>query len=160
MNNLENKDILSDDIFVAINMIIDSCPEVVFGGSIALNAVGLLNRKIGDIDVFVSHYSSLAKNGFMSIPITDSSFPIQSDTVTDINGKQIQRTSIKVNNIKVCCFKVDAQILEHTNFTFKNTTIKIQNVNHAIAAKVAYAKHNSKHKVDLYDISEVLFNKF
>jgi hypothetical protein len=53
-NNLENKQILSDDILNAIDLIIKKTPHAVFGGSIALNAVGLINRKISDIDLFFS----------------------------------------------------------------------------------------------------------
>ena len=52
MNNLENKDILSDNVLSGIDYILEKCPDVIFGGSIALNAVGLLNRKISDIDLF------------------------------------------------------------------------------------------------------------
>ena len=52
MNNLDNSEILSDEIVNAIDLIITQIPDVIFGGSIALNAVGLLNRKVSDIDVF------------------------------------------------------------------------------------------------------------
>ena len=41
MKNLENKEILSDEILNAISLIIKQTPNVVFGGSIALNAISL-----------------------------------------------------------------------------------------------------------------------
>ena len=50
MNNLENKDILPDDILSAIDYILEKQPNAIFGGSIALNAVGL---DVGAVDVKV-----------------------------------------------------------------------------------------------------------
>jgi hypothetical protein len=164
MNNLENPDILSDEIVEAIILIADKCPEVVFGGSIALNAVGLLNRKIGDIDVFFTDEHSFAINngGFLAIPTTE----ILSDTVTDTNGKLIQRTGLKVNGIKTCAFKVNPEELQHSVLTFyrstigKTITLNIQNVNYAIAAKIAYHYKKEKHDIDLTEINNVFNDIF
>ena len=157
MKNLENKEILSDEIFNAINAVVSKMPDVVFGGSIALNAIGLISRKISDIDLFFSLESSLSKNGFLSI-----SNHITSDTVTDVNGVEIQRTGAKINNVKCCCFKVDDAGLEYSNYIFsrngKKIKIRIQNVNYAIQAKISYTKNsnNQKHKKDLDSINRVL----
>ena len=74
-NNLENKQILSDDILNAIDLIIKKTPHAVFGGSIALNAIGLINRKISDIDLFFSLNENLARNSFLSIE-NDDKLPI------------------------------------------------------------------------------------
>ena len=133
MNNLENKDILSDEILEAIDIIIKNTPNAVFGGSIALNAVGLLSRKIKDIDIFFPIGESLNLNNFLNY--VDE---IGSDTVTNVNGDEIQRTSAKIKNVKVCCFKVNEKETQHSEFTFLGRTIKIQNVNYCIQAKLSY----------------------
>ena len=158
MKNLENKEILSDDIMKAIDKIIIHIPKAVFGGSIALNAVGLLNRKISDIDLFFHKNESLSDTEFFEI--VDNS--ITSDTVTNTNGEEIQRTGAKVDGVKVCCFKVSDEELQHSKYTFvrdgKSFTINLQNVNYAIEAKKAYAKHNQnpKHIEDLNNITKEL----
>jgi hypothetical protein len=160
MNNLDNSEILSDEIVNAIDLIITQIPDVIFGGSIALNAVGLLNRKVSDIDVFFPYSQSLSKNGFTQIPTTE----ILSDTVTDTNGNPIQRTGLKVNGIKVCAFKVGDNELQYSTVLFtrngKILKINIQNVNYAIQAKIAYTSKNPKHKEDLKTIDKILDELF
>ena len=103
MNNLENKYILSEELIDAIDRILEKVPHVVFGGSIALNAVGLISRKINDIDIFLPMNENFKE--FISIGALDE---MTSDTVTDMNGKEIQRVGAKINDVKVCCFKVGA----------------------------------------------------
>lgn len=148
-NSLENKEILSDEILKAIDLIIKNTPNAVFGGSIALNAVGLINRKISDIDLFFHNNESLKKNGFLEIDINEQ---ILSDTVTNMNGVNIQRTGTKIAGVKVCCFKVSNKELQSSPFEFLGRKIFIQNVNYAIMAKIAYADKNNKHKEDLKQI--------
>jgi hypothetical protein len=148
-NNLENKEILSDDILNAIDLIIKKTPHAVFGGSIALNAIGLINRKISDIDLFFSLNENLTRNSFLSIENDGELF---SDTVTDVNGLEIQRTGAKIAGIKTCCFKVPDEELSHSKIKFLGREICIQNVNYAIMAKRAYANKNDKHKEDLKKI--------
>lgn len=155
-NNLENKEILPNDILKAIDLIIEKTPNVVFGGSIALNGVGLINRKISDIDLFFRLHESLTENGFLPIENTQ----ILSDTVTNVDGKEIQRTGVIVNGVKVCCFKVSDEELNHSKIRFLGRTIYIQNVNYAIAAKRTYADRNDKHKEDLKVIDNNLYNIF
>lgn len=53
-NYLENENILDNHMFSTIKIIQNKFPDVIFGGSISLSAVGLLNRPIADIDCFVS----------------------------------------------------------------------------------------------------------
>lgn len=161
MNNLENLEILSDEIFTAIVLIQQRCPEAVFGGSIALNAVGLLTRKIKDIDLFFDDkYTYKFKEGFLTIPTTE----VLSDTVMDTNGKQIQRTALKVNGVNVCGFKVNGEELQHSRMTiYRNdvaVTLKIQNVNYAIQAKIAYRFKNEKHQTDLAIINQTFNDIF
>jgi hypothetical protein len=163
MNNLENPEILSDEILHSIDLIIDRCPHAVFGGSIALNAVGLLNRKISDIDVFFDENTALTKHGFINIPETEWK-GFLSDTVTDMNGKLVHRTGFKIGGTKVCGFKVHPEELQHSIFKFIRNTklyeIKIQNVNFAIAAKIAYYYKKEKHEIDVDHINELLNDIF
>ncbi len=157
MNNLENKEILSKEILSAIDLIIEQCPSAVFGGSIALNAVGLLNRKVSDIDLFFAVNDSLTKNGFLSVQNDDE---ILSDTVTNTNGLEIQRTGAKIAGIKTCCFKVSDEELQHSKTTFLRRTINVQNVNYAIQAEMSYSSKNDKHRIDLANIETVLNEAF
>ncbi len=148
-NNLENKEVLSDQILNAIDLIIKHTPNAVFGGSIALNAVGLINRKVSDIDLFFHLNESLTKNGFLSI---ENDGQILSDTVTNVNGVEIQRTGAKIAGVKACCFKVSDEEMQHSKIEFLGRKICVQNVNYAIMAKMTYADKNDKHKEDLKQI--------
>lgn len=156
--NLEDKGILSDPILKAIDAIIDNVDKPIFGGSIALNAVGLLNRPISDIDLFFNKGISLCRNGFLDVPNSDIAL---SDTVTDSTGSKIQRTGIILNGVHICCFKVDDDYLQCSPITFLGRTINIQNVNFAILAKMAYGnKSFEKHSKDLQVIEKKLDDIF
>jgi hypothetical protein len=157
VNNLENKEVLSDEILNAIDLIIKYTPNVVFGGSIALNAVGLINRKVSDIDLFFPFNDSLQKNGFLLIK---NDGQILSDTVTNVNGVEIQRTGAIIGGVKTCCFKVSNEELQHSKIEFLGRKICVQNVNYAIMAKMTYADRNNKHKEDLKQINKTLDNFF
>lgn len=161
MKNLENKEILSDEILKAISLVIERTPNAVFGGSIALNAIGLINRPISDIDLFFGMNESLSKNGYLSVETIGE---ITSDTVTNTNGIEIQRTGAKIAGIKTCCFKVPDEELQCSKHKFIRDgvefTICIQNVNYAIEAKKSYSSRNPKHKSDLETISNVLDGLF
>jgi hypothetical protein len=160
MNNLENPEILSDEILKVIDELLYKCPDVVFGGSIALNAVGLLNRKISDIDLFFRIDTNFARNNFLTLTVSK----ITSETVTNVHGKEIQRTGLIVNDVHICAFKVDDEELQHSFFKFvrndKTYNIKIQNVNYAIQAKIAYKWKTDKHKMDMDNIDKTLNDSF
>lgn len=156
-NNLENKEVLSDEILNAIDLIIKHTPNAVFGGSIALNAVGLINRKVSDIDLFFHWDEILTKNGFLSFK---NDGQILSDTGTNINGMEIQKTGAKIAGVKTCCFKVSDEGMQHSKIEFLGRKICIQNVNYAIMAKMTYAGKNDKHKEDLKQINMNLDNYF
>ena len=154
INPLEDTNILSPEIAKAIDKILKKCPDAVFGGSIALNALGLINRKISDIDLFFPINTSIARIGFTSMADGE----ILSDTVTNVNGKKIQRTGIKIGDVKACAFCVSAEELQYSYFFFNGRKIKIQNVNYAILAKKYYEANsgNPKHGVDLKNIEQAL----
>lgn len=152
-----------------IKLIDVSNNQIVFGGSIVLNALGLIKRPIHDVDIFIdkpiSYYGGL--NDFIhSDEIDEATY----ESVTDINGIPINRISIKVNGINVCIFSV--QTLNYSFFKINDIVIKIQNINEAILAKRAYLKITEernktlindypnlsyeKHKKDVEDIDEFL----
>lgn len=147
---------LSPEIKSAIHAIVRQCPDMVFGGSIALNAVGLIDRPVGDIDLFCPEYESLTKNKFLQIEMSE----ITSDTVTNTNGKEIQRTGAIINGVKCCVFKVDKEELQHSVSEVDGVKIKIQNVNYAIMAKRSYASRNLKHAEDLKSVDDTLNELF
>lgn len=155
-NPLENENILPHEIRVVIKKLINIDENIVFGGSIALNAIGLIERRINDIDIFLPIEYSLSKNKFLT---TIDEFTL-SDTVTDMNGIEIQRTGAKIGNVKICVFKVEDEYLRHSLFPFLGGGIKIQNVNNAIMAKKFYQEktNNKKHTSDLNSIIHSLEN--
>lgn len=136
----------------AIFMIVAKCPTAVFGGSIALNAVGLLDRPSKDIDVFLPQGGSLAKSGFLNIETTE----FLSETTTDTNGKKIQRVGAEIAGIKCCVFKVDDEELQHSLAELEGVTLRVQNVNYAILAKMSYADRSGKHQKDLSTIFKTI----
>ena len=156
-NNLENEEILSKEILNAIDLIIEQMPHAVFGGSIALNAVGLLNRQVKDIDLFISEKESFSASGFLNIEQKNDSF---SETVTDTNGRLIKRTGGLVAGVKTCCFQVSDEELQHSEIEILGRKIRIQNVNFAIMAKMSYADRSGKHKADLEQINKTFSNFF
>lgn len=156
-NNLENKEILSEEFLEVIDEIIKYHPNVVFGGSIALNAVGLINRKVGDIDLFFKVGENPNKNNFL---VGENNLDVFSDTVTDINGIEIKRTGMKMKNIKICCFNIPEEELKFSRFKFLGREISIHNINYAIIAKMTYANKNNKHKEDLKEAFAALNNLF
>ena len=168
MNNLENKEILSDEILSAIDKILVHVPEIVFGGSVALSAVGLLNRKINDIDLFVDKFGGVTRK--LGELLTSINADLGSDTVTDVNGAKVERLSFKIGNVKICVFRVDKEVLQYTTFEFARRKINIQNCNYAVAAKIAYSKKRdennrpfnstTKHIEDVSHMFKILDNEF
>ncbi len=146
------KDMIPSDVLQAMKAIVDTVPDVVFGGSIALVMVGLINRPVKDIDLFLPHGTSLTKNKLLTIEKSD----ITSETVTNTNGKEIQRTGFVINGVKCCVFKVDDEELQHSLHWIDGTRIRCQNVNYAIMAKRSYADRSGKHKEDLNVIDQTL----
>jgi len=104
---------------------------------------------------------SLSKNGYLSVETIGE---ITSDTVTNTNGIEIQRTGAKIAGVKTCCFKVSDEELQCSKHKFirneTEITICIQNVNYAIEAKKSYSSRNPKHKSDLETISNVMDGLF
>lgn len=161
MKNLENTEIFSDELLNAVSIISDKIPHVVFGGSIALNAVGLITRPISDIDMFFDLTEPLTNTGIFKI-LDD--YECLSETVTNTNGVEIKRVGINIAGVKGCCFNVPKEELQCSKHYFyrngKQYSINIQNVNYAIEAKRSYSKKNEKHTLDLLEIDDELCKIF
>lgn len=144
--------ILPPDIDKAVMYILENIPDAVFGGSIALKAMGLLNRDPHDIDLFFHRNTLLTKNKFIGVGVAE----IGSESVTDVNGDPVQRTSITILGVKTCAFKVRNEELYHSVVTYKGLPMRIQHANHAINAKRTYKDTTGKHKADLQEVEATL----
>lgn len=130
-------------------------PDIVFGGSLSLKALKLLDREPKDIDIFVPANYSISKlrNSF-TLEETETA----SETTTDIDGVEIKRIGLKLNGIKVCVFFVEDN--SYSNVRYEGIKIKVQSCNSTIQAKKAYIRNGAgdidKHKEDLKTIAEKL----
>lgn len=144
-----------DKITSALKHICERCPDAVIGGSISFIARGLLTREPNDIDLFFSENSSLTRNGLLDECSVDE---LGSDTTTDILGRQIQRTSLKIMGVKVCAFKVEDAFLLYDLIEYNGVSIRAQHPNYGLVAKNIYAEKNDKHKKDLEEIRKKYFS--
>lgn len=156
-NNLEKEEILSPSLVSTIDVIISKYPTVVFGGSVVLNALGIIERPIKDLDLFVKcgDYHIVADIFSRIVNVTR----IPSETVTDVNGVEIERFGWNINGSDVCLFlipEIKKESLYSAPFEFLGRTIQLQNVNEAILAKKSYAKMDKpsceKHREDVKKI--------
>jgi hypothetical protein len=146
---------MSNGINEALQHIVHCCPDAVVGGSIAFIARGLLTREPADIDLFFCDGDSLTKNGLFDCFIDE----VGSDTVTNMDGNPIQRTSLKIMGIKVCAFKVENREMEHDELMYNDILIRAQKPEFGIAAKLIYQDKNGKHAQDLQEIRTKLKSK-
>ena len=181
--NLNNK-ILSPEIKDLILKLNNEFPDIVFGGSIALNAVGLIERKIGDIDIFVHEEHKILESSYVLDYKSSENQRVkdkkneQPKNVFDYFSKQAEfgemkangdvfsenglctlRTGIIIDNIKVCIFEVQNED-ELKSFRFKiddSNEINLQNIFHAIKTKCLYVRKSFSPNLDkhLSDLSEI-----
>lgn len=153
-NPLENENILPTNIKNVIKKLVKSNPDLIFGGSICLNALGLIKREIRDIDIFIAEGLGITTQIEQFTKLEEEDF---SETITDIDGKPIKRIGFKVDGVKICCFQTENnELMNSSKFSFDGITINLQNVNYAIQAKRLYADKTDKHKNDLKQIEETL----
>lgn len=142
--------ILSRNMFNVMVMIKKAIPVTTFGGSLALNVVGLLNREIKDLDVL---YPTI-----YSDPVTDSQY-VGMDSF--IKCQQLETSSslgfkrYKLNNIEVCFINVSYSRLTYEPIIVNNEIFNIAGVNHAIMFKQEHLGI-TKHNEDMQSIN----NKF
>lgn len=157
-NHLEEKEILSDEILFAIDELLKRSGDIVFGGSIALNAVGVIDRKVKDIDLMTNNNKSLNYYNLMTLVCKTDDVTEISETVTDVNGEQVVRVGAKIGNVNICIFKLNK--VNYSEFKFSGRTIKIQNINDAILAKRCYSQKNvssaGKHLHDVKQFEETI----
>ena len=139
---------VSEELFDLVKNIQISNPTAIFGGSIALNALGLLDRPIHDIDVLFPIGFSMSKNfNFKDIDAFESS-----ETITDFDGVPVQRVGMKSSKTKICVFKLPSEQLQYTEVDFFGLKICVQNPEQAIWAKICYSDKTYKHRKDLFEV--------
>jgi hypothetical protein len=142
-----------DDLLKTLKRITEIYPNVVIGGSISFISRGLLDREPNDIDILIGIHDSISKIFLETFKVSD----VGSDTVTDINGDEIQRTSIKIDGVNVCVFRVKDNYLEFDNKLYEGIPIKSQKPYYGIEAKKVYVKKGyNKHNDDLIKMNEKL----
>ena len=151
-NYLEDQNLLDSRLLNTMDKIKRIYPDVVFGGSIALVAVGLLNRPVGDIDCFVD----FGENATVINKHIEPSSHLLSETVDDIDGYPVKRSGGVFNGVKICLFQVHPRQLEHIKYRIFDEEYNIQNVNWAIIAKKSYANRTYKHNRDLKKIIDFI----
>ena len=147
---------LSPKIEQIMNEIIMDCPNAIFGGSIALLAAGLIDRKISDIDLIFSennYNNNEFKNIFLkkNYDVFQTSSP-WSDTDNVFDGRKIVRQGISVNGVKICCFVIPDDLLKFSTKPFLDRKIKVHDLEYIIKTKIEFMHKNTKHKVDLDQI--------
>jgi hypothetical protein len=137
-NNLENPEILSPVVLNAIDYLLLKNPNFIFGGSLALNAVGIIKRPIKDIDIVIEEgdIEEYDINGIVKKnPVKDECY----ETSQEIAGNVIKRYPASIHEVKVCFF-VDKKAT-YSNFEFSGRSIRINSVNDIIIAKQAYLEN-------------------
>lgn len=166
MNNLENRKILSEKMLNVIKELTNQYPNIVFGGSIGLNAVGLIEREIGDVDLFVDENHQILKSKYFkseTVIENENKYEPKSDKPFDLNNldssclntkKQEEdqespdpddpnttRLSLTIDDVKVCVFKTsNPELLNSFKFKVEDIEINIQHIKHALIIKQKYVK--------------------
>lgn len=145
---------LTADQIQAIKVMQGINRNIVFGGSLCLNAYGLLDREVGDLDVFVDKDNPFDVEKFRRAGDLDRDY----DFTTEFNGEILDRIPLVINGVKVCIFKVPKYLLSAVSMDIDGLEIGVQNPCFAIAGKVLFSKHDPKHTVDLDAMRSKLLN--
>lgn len=137
------------EIQKAVAYITECHHSPLFGGSIALKALGLMDRDISDIDLV---FPWVAK-GEIDLFFIDPKAEFDGGESLDIEG--VHRLPTKINKIKACCFYVPKNMLQSIPVTFEGMQINVQDPYWIIDAKISYSWH-PKHEKDLFSIWEKL----
>lgn len=182
--NLNSK-ILSDKIKNLIIKLNNEFPDIVFGGSIILNGVGLIERKIGDIDIFVPEKHRILQSNYVLDYIKSENnkviekseeqpknifdyFEKQANFVSlqkldenafSENGEFTLRTGIEIDDVHVCIFEVQ-NLDELKSFRLKidnGIEVNAQNIFHALKTKCLYIKKSFSSNLDKHynDLLEI-----
>jgi len=133
LNHLEDSRILSPVVLNAIDYLLLKNRNFIFGGSLALNAVGIIKRPIKDLDIIIDE-GDIDEFDIRGIVKKNPSKDNECyETSQEIGGRQIKRYPASIHEVKVCFF-VDPDPT-YSVFKFKDRKIRINNVNDAIMAK-------------------------
>lgn len=149
MIKFQNSQNVPLNILNAMRYVQTRVPDALFGGSIALNALGLLDRVVKDIDVVVPE-------GFV---LDDKAFSLRQSAIRKDYGG-LGNVKTKALNVDIDFFRVDSDRLSGYNVYINGMPIKIQDVRYAILAKMSYAGKVYKHQWDLDEIHNILIGKF
>lgn len=127
-------------------------PNIAIGGSVCLNVLGLMDREIGDLDVFVDKDKPFDALKYRAVDEYHKNY----EFTTDFNGEILERIPLLIHDVKVCIFKVPKYLLQSFRMDVEGLEINIQNPCFAIAGKVLFSKHDAKHTDDLRDIYKKL----
>jgi hypothetical protein len=137
-NHLELSEVLSPVVLNAIDYLLLKNKNFIFGGSLALNAVGIIKRPIKDLDIIIEE-GDIDEYDIRGIVKKNPSKDIFYETTAEISGKTIKRYPASIHEVKVCFF-VDENP-SYSIFKFKDRKIRINNVNDIIIAKRAYLEN-------------------
>lgn len=146
---------MSSDMYAQIDKVVKVCPDIVFGGSIALVALGLLEREPKDIDIFLKEDSPLMPTIHNLIHDVSVNFE-GSHPTEDINGAPIKRIPGMLGDLKVCVFQLPH--LTYSPYRLFDNIINIQSINEAILAKKRYSDITQSKGKHLEDLKEVYNN--
>lgn len=144
---------ISEDKLKIIDQLIAAFPNIVFGGSIALNALGLIDREVGDIDLFYTEkrvYSAWLQNQALDEATYEND--------VDMLGYITHRIGVKIGQVKICGFEIpEGRETKSISVNVHGRTINVQNPVFAIVAKAIYSDKTKKHAADLEAIQENLY---
>lgn len=146
--------ILNNNQIEAVKILQSVNSGIIVGGSVALKAYNLMDRAVGDLDVFIPKTGG----GFNIEDFEKRADNSGSDFTTDFNGDTLERTPLNIKGVNVCIFKVPDYLLDFEEIEIDGLKIKIQNPCYAIAAKALFQKRKSKHTEDIKEIQRKLLN--
>lgn len=157
---------VNEDILEVMDMLLLVNPSIIFGRSIVLNQLCLINREIHDIDIFL--YSPIIdQRSFRRLLPTYFHHDVQGNifigSIHPINldlHERMLRVSISINEINICVFITNntRRLSYSTHMLDNNKYYRLQSVNLAIEAKLSYPSHIAKHQDDLASVTNILNN--
>ncbi len=115
--------------------------------------MGLIDREVGDIDLFYTEksvYSSWLQNQ----PLDEATY----ENDVEMLGYLTHRIGVKIGDVKICGFEIPAgKETASISVRVHGRDINVQNPIYAIIAKAIYSDKTKKHAKDLEAIQENLY---
>ena len=134
---------LTENQLIALKTILDINTKICVGGSICLKAYGLMDREIGDLDLFID------KKYLLDFDTLDQYI---SEERSHYDIDDATRISMYIKGVKVDLFRVDSYLISSAPWAIHGLQIQMQNPCLAIAAKVKYSETGEKHVRDIEDL--------